>query len=84
MNLGNTLFTTKDASTGELRGVSVIRELASRLGVPLDLAIHATPGQVADAVDGFDNRNFANDQLPFGTRSLPECPSAAQLLSDKS
>ena len=52
MNLGNTLFTTKDAATGELRGVSVdlMRELASRLGVPLDFVVHATPGQVADAV----------------------------------
>ena len=53
MNLGNTLFTTKDAATGELRGVSVdlMRELASRLGVPLDLVVHATPGDVADAVE---------------------------------
>ncbi len=53
MNLENTLFTTKDAATGELRGVSVdlMRELASRLGVPLELVVHAQPGQVADAVD---------------------------------
>jgi len=52
MNLANTLFTTKDAATGELRGVSVdlMRELASRLGVPLELVVHATPGDVADAV----------------------------------
>lgn len=51
MNLSNTLFTTKDSATGELRGVSVdvMRELASRLGVPLDLVVHATPGEVADA-----------------------------------
>src|SRR5262245_37116092 len=50
MNLGNTLFTTKDAATGELRGVSVdlMRELASRLGVPLEMVVHATPGEVAD------------------------------------
>ena len=53
MNLGNTLFTTKDAATGELRGVSVdlVRELASRLGVPVDLVVYATPGDVSDAVD---------------------------------
>lgn len=53
MNLGNALFTTKDAVTGELRGVSVdlMRELASRLGVPVDWVVHATPGDVADAVD---------------------------------
>ena len=53
MNLGNSLFTTKDTATGELRGVSVdlMRELASRLGVPVDFVVHATPGDVADAVD---------------------------------
>ena len=53
MNLGNTLFTTKDAATGELRGVSVdlMRELASRLGVPVEFAVYATPGDVADAVE---------------------------------
>lgn len=52
MNLGNALFTTKDAATGELRGVAVdlMRELASRLGVPVDFVMHATPGDVADAV----------------------------------
>lgn len=52
MNLGNTLFTTKDPVSGELRGVSVdlMRELASRLGVPLELIVHATPGEVADTV----------------------------------
>jgi polar amino acid transport system substrate-binding protein len=51
MNLGNTLFTTKDVATGELRGVSVdlMRELASRLGVPVDFVVYATPGDVADA-----------------------------------
>jgi polar amino acid transport system substrate-binding protein len=53
MNLGNTLFTTKDAATGELRGVSVdlMRELASRLGVPVDFVVDATPAEVADAVE---------------------------------
>jgi polar amino acid transport system substrate-binding protein len=53
MNLGNTLFTTKDAATGELRGVSVdlMRELASRLSVPVVFVVHASPGDVADAAD---------------------------------
>ncbi len=53
MNLGNALFTTQDAASGELRGVSVdlMRELASRLGVPVEFVMHATPGEVADAVD---------------------------------
>ena len=53
MNLGNALFTTKDATTGELHGVSVdlMRELASRLGVPVEFVVHASPGDVADAAD---------------------------------
>ncbi len=51
MNLGNTLFTTRDPVTGELRGVAtdLMHELASRLGVPVEFVVHATPGDVADA-----------------------------------
>lgn len=53
MNLGNALFTTKDPTNGELRSVSVdlMRELGARPDVPLDLVIHATPGDVTDAID---------------------------------
>jgi polar amino acid transport system substrate-binding protein len=53
MNLGNVLFTGKDPASGELRGVSVdlMRELASRLGVPVEFVVHATPGDVADAAE---------------------------------
>lgn len=53
MNLGNALFTGKDAVTDELRGVSVdlMRELAARLGVPVAFVMHATPGEVADAAE---------------------------------
>lgn len=53
MNLGNMLFTTNDVATGKLSGVSVdvMRELAARLGVELELVVHATPGDVTDAVD---------------------------------
>jgi polar amino acid transport system substrate-binding protein len=53
MNLGNTLFTTRDPVSGELRGVAadLMRELASRLGVPVEFVVHATPGEVADAAD---------------------------------
>lgn len=53
MNLSNTLFTTKDPATGELRGVSVdlMRELASRLGVPVEFVVHPTPGDVTDAAE---------------------------------
>ncbi len=51
INLSNELFTTKNPSTGELSGVSIdiMRELAARLGVPLQLVVHQTPGDVADA-----------------------------------
>lgn len=51
MNLGNNLFTRKDAASGELKGVSVdlMRELAARLGVPVEFVVHATPGEVADS-----------------------------------
>ena len=51
MNLSNGLFTSKDAATGELRGVSVdlMRELASRLGVPVEFVVFETPGEEADA-----------------------------------
>ena len=53
MNLSNTLFTTRDPATGDLRGVAVdvMRELGSRLGLPVELVVHATPGDVADAVN---------------------------------
>lgn len=56
VNLSNALFTGKDAATGELRGVSVdlMRELASRLGVPIDFVIYPTPGDVTDSVDSGD------------------------------
>ena len=53
MNLGNALFTKQDPASDELRGVSVdlMRELASRLGLPVEFVVHATPGEVADAAD---------------------------------
>jgi polar amino acid transport system substrate-binding protein len=53
MNLGNALFTKQDIATGKLRGVSVdlMRELASRLNVPVDFVIYQTPAGVADAVE---------------------------------
>ena len=53
MNLSNTLFTQKDAG-GKLYGVAVdvMNELGSRLGVPVEMVVYPTPGQVADAVNG--------------------------------
>jgi len=51
MNLSNTLFMMKDPASGDLRGVSVdlMRELASRLGVPVEFVVFPRPGDVADA-----------------------------------
>jgi polar amino acid transport system substrate-binding protein len=53
INLSNALFTNQNAATGELRGVSIdlMRELASRLNVPIEFVIYKTPGDVVDAVD---------------------------------
>ena len=50
MNLSNALFTTKTAG-GELKGVSVdiMREMATRMGVPVDFVVFPTPGDVSDA-----------------------------------
>jgi polar amino acid transport system substrate-binding protein len=54
MNFGNTLYASGKTADGDPTGVAtdVMQELANRLGVPLQLVNHATPGQVADAVDG--------------------------------
>jgi len=51
INLGNAVLASKDAATGEPRGVSVAlsRELARRLGVPLELVIYDAAGKVADS-----------------------------------
>ena len=52
INLSNTLFTRQRAD-GEVEGVSVdvMRELASRLGVPLAIIVYPTPGEVADLAE---------------------------------
>src|SRR4029453_9395742 len=51
INFGNPILATKDAATGEPRGVSVdlSRELGRRLNVPVDLATFASAGQVMEA-----------------------------------
>jgi polar amino acid transport system substrate-binding protein len=53
INFGNPLYTTRDAATGDPRGVAldVMRELARQLGVPLRLVLHPAPGDVAEAAD---------------------------------
>ena len=52
INLGNPILASKDAATGELRGVSVdlSRELAGRLGVPVEFVPYAAAGRVVDGV----------------------------------
>ena len=52
INLGNPILATKDAATGEPRGVSVdlAREAAQRAGVPLQLVTFTSAGQVVEAV----------------------------------
>lgn len=52
MNLGNTLFMQRNAN-GQLSGVSVdvMNELGTRLGVPVEMVVHPSPGAVADAVN---------------------------------
>jgi polar amino acid transport system substrate-binding protein len=52
INFGNPILATKDAATGDPRGVSVdlARELSRRLGVPAELVTFTTAGQVVDAL----------------------------------
>ncbi|HET7764656.1 MAG TPA: ABC transporter substrate-binding protein [Burkholderiales bacterium] len=52
INFGNPVLASKDPATGEARGVSVdlSRELARRLGVPLEIVPYAAAGRVVEAV----------------------------------
>ena len=52
INFGNTMLATREPSTGEARGVSVdlARELARRLGVPVELVTFTAAGKVVDAL----------------------------------
>ena len=52
INLGNPVLASKDPATGEARGVSVdlSRELARRLGVPLEIVPYSAAGRVVEAV----------------------------------
>lgn len=53
INYANTVIATKDPATGELRGVSVdlMRELARRLNVPLELVGFDFSGKLTDALN---------------------------------
>jgi polar amino acid transport system substrate-binding protein len=50
INFGNPVLATKDPSSGEARGVSVdlARELARRLGVPLEIVPYTAAGRVVE------------------------------------
>ena len=52
INFGNPILATKDATTGEARGVSVdlARELGRRLGVPVELVSFAAAGKVVEGI----------------------------------
>lgn len=52
INFGNPLLATRDASTGEPRGVSVdlARELARRLGVRVEPVIYTAAGKVVEGI----------------------------------
>ena len=52
INFGNSILAVKDPATGEPRGVSVdlSRELARRLGVPVELITFSAAGKVVEAV----------------------------------
>jgi polar amino acid transport system substrate-binding protein len=52
INFGNPVLAQKDPTTGEPRGISVdlSRELARRLGVPVEFVLFEAAGKVTDAV----------------------------------
>jgi polar amino acid transport system substrate-binding protein len=52
INFGNPILATRDAATGDPRGISVdlARELANRLGVPLELVTYTSAGKVVEDV----------------------------------
>jgi polar amino acid transport system substrate-binding protein len=67
INFGNPILATRDATTGEPRGVSVdlARELARRLGVPLELVLYTAAGKVVEGIktDAWDIGFFAIDPV---------------------
>ena len=52
INFGNPILAVRDATTGEPRGVSVdvARELAMRLGVPVELVLYTAAGKVVEGI----------------------------------
>lgn len=54
INYGNQVLATKDAATGELRGIAVdlAREVGRRLELPVELVGYSAAGRIADGVRG--------------------------------
>jgi len=52
INLGNPILATRDAATGEVRGVSVdlAHELAKRLDIPLEMVVYSAAGKVVEGL----------------------------------
>src|SRR5437660_667475 len=52
INFGNPILATRDVATGEARGVSVdlSRELAKRLGIPVELVTFTAAGKVVEGL----------------------------------
>ena len=67
INYGNPILATRDAATGEARGVSVdlARELARRLGVRFEPVIYTAAGKVVEGIQAgaWDIGFFAIDPV---------------------
>ena len=72
INFGNPILATKDASTGEPQGVSVdlSRELARRLGVPVQFVTYDAAGKVVEGL------SQASGMSPIRNRSGARVDSA--------
>ena len=72
INFGNPILATKDAATGEARGVSVdiSRELGKRLGVPVEMMLFDAAGKVVAAVGQWDVAFVAIDPARAGEISF--------------
>ena len=71
INFGNPILATKDAATGEPRGLSVdlSRELGKRLRVPVELVTYDSAGRVVEALKSgaWDVAYLAIDPARAGT-----------------